>query len=697
MFLPFNSKYRNGFIPVIILVFLCLAPFTLAGQTQKELDSDLGTVINSFRYSRKNDINPARQARVLLEKGANPNGIYDNEEGKTFLMNVLHKYSEDADDPQYQIADILLEYGADLYAKDKSGRNVAYYINSSTSFNYLVAKGFRFDITDNKGLSPCMYHITDREYLAAEIFDWEKKNSPLFPANLKNRKDYLTALLTQFSKRSTSVHENQELSHMDFMFRLLEAGADSSFLVSSNDGMWLIKWVIKWGKVQYIEKLLKFGVKPDAKDADGIPFIMWSTITSDTIEFDGITMLIEKGAPVNGVDEKGNTLLILAADHGKTGLVKYLLRHGANPNIQNKKGETALMNSNHPRTEELVDALLASGANPNLQDKEGKTALMHLEYFHPKFSLRDNVDPTIKDFNGRDALFYCRGADSSRIEYLVSKGCRIDAQDNKGYTPLSKAADRVDSGYEDTILALLDNGANPNIPDGEGRSALHIYLIKLNREANKYAGGKPWGEMKPETVIPAFLTAGAQPALKDNEGNSALSYALYISKEFSAMRVFCDEMLKYADADEIKTAKADSRKKNAKDRKYIMLHSDDFTTAMWFLGASVLIGGLSVGMREGMYKDRDSENFMGSVNSVVTMGGLGLFFGGLVGYCTGADKGWGGLVDLVLFGGLGLIGGIVVGSLPPVQKAFKENTALYYSSPVLLALPATIFTIRIWL
>jgi ankyrin repeat protein len=463
--------------------------------------------------------------------------------------------------------------------------------------------------------------------------------------------------------------------------------------------MRLIEWVIKWGKAQYVEKLLKFGVAPDAKDADGIPFIMWSDISYDNKEeYGGITMLIEKGAPVHGIDKNGNTLLIRAADYGKTGLVKFLLSHGADPNIQNKKGETALMKSRYTRTEELIDALLASGANPNLQDKEGKTALMHLEYFHPNFPLRDGVDPTIKDFYGRDALFFCRGADRSMIEYLVSKGCRIDGQNVEGYTPLSWAAYWVKySEYEDTIIALLDNGADPNIPDNDGRTALHTYLLKLKGELSKYTRGKPWGKMKPETVIPAFLAAGAMPALKDKEGNSALSFVLYISKEYPDMRIFSDQMLKHTDTNEIKTAKTDSKKKIAEDRKDTILYSDYFKPSMQFLGASVLIGGLSVGLREGAYKGRDSENFMGPVNSVITMGGLGLFFGGLIGYSTGRDKGFDGIADLFFFGGLGLIGGVIVGFLPPVQKAFKDNPMLYYSPSALLAFPGTIFLLRIWL
>jgi ankyrin repeat protein len=682
----------------MILFFLCLTPFTLAGQTQEKLDSDLYYLIDSIILYHKDNI---AQVRPLLEQGANPNGFYNKGIGENFLMGTIRHFSDNANEPQFQIAEMLLEYGADLYAGDIYGRTIAYYINSSAAVNYLVSKGIRFDITDNEGLSPFLYLLSKynwNNYNSDFIFlilDWEEKNSPRFSANLKNYNDYLNALLSRFSKRSTSVYEDIESRAMNFMFRLLEAGADSSFLLNSDEGMKLIKWVIEWGKVQYVEKLLKFGVTPDAKDADGIPLIMSSDISYDNREeYGGITMLIEKGAPVNGIDKNGNTLLIRAADYGKTGLVKFLLSHGADPNIQNKKGETALMKSNHPDTEELVNALLASGANPNLQDKEGKTALMHLAFFHPNFPLRDGVNPAIKDFYGRDALFYCRGADKSMIEYLVSKGCRIDEQDKGGYTPLSWAAYW---SREDTVLALLDNGADPNIPDKEGRSALHTYLLKLKGELSKYTGGKSWGKMKPETVIPAFLAAGAMPAFKDNEGNSALSFVLYISKEFPDMRIFSDQMLKQTDTNEIKTAKASSNKKIAEDRKDTILYSDYFKPSMQFLGTSVLIGGLSIGMREGAYKGRDSENFMGPVNSVITMGTFGLFFGGLIGYSTGRDKGFGGLADLFLWGGLGLISGVIVGFLPPVQKAFKDNPMLYYSPSALLALPGTIFLLRIWL
>jgi len=612
-------------------------------------------------------------------------------------MRTINFYSTDDNNPQFQIAETLLEYGADLYAKDKFGRNVAYYINSSVAFNYLVSKGVRFDITDNEGMSPCMCFIDKNSFanLILLILDWDEKYSPSFSANLKNRKDYFNALLSQFSKRSRSGQEDYEYPAMTLMFRLFEAGADSSFLMNSDSGMDLIKWIIGWGKVQYIEKLLEFGVTPDAKDSGGTPFIMWSNIRAN--ESGGITMLIEKGAPVNGVDEEGNTLLIRAAGSGNNALVKFLLRHGANPNIQNKLGETALMKADSRYAAETVDALMAAGANPNLQDAKGRTALMRLVNFQPKFYLREGVDPTVKDLRGRDALFYYSAKqplDGSMVDYFISRGCRIDDRDIDGYTPLTLAAE---IGNEESILTLLDKGADPNIP-GDGKYALHFYLLRLSLEVFKSLADSHWGE-KIETVIPAFLAAGARPALKDNNGDSALAYAIYLSVKYPDMKIYRDQILKYASADEIKAANAAVKKKLAKEKKDNIINSEYFKPAIWAFGIFLLIGGLSIGTREAVCKGRASENLMGSINGILTMIVVGMFLGGFIGLIMAKNRnmGIGGLAYIYIGVTLGIIGGIIAGCLPPVRKAFKKNPVLYYTPAVLSAVTAVFLIVKIWL
>ena len=60
---------------------------------------------------------------------------------------------------------------------------------------------------------------------------------------------------------------------------------------------------------------------------------------NNNVEF--IKLLLDHGADINLVDEKGNTALHIAAKNGKTESFKFLLENGANGNLKNEDGNTA--------------------------------------------------------------------------------------------------------------------------------------------------------------------------------------------------------------------------------------------------------------------------------------------------------------------------------------------------------------------
>lgn len=66
--------------------------------------------------------------------------------------------------------------------------------------------------------------------------------------------------------------------------------------------------------------------------------------------------------------------------------------------------------------------------------------------------------------------------DSTRIEYLLKRGAKVDAQDTDGQTPLMVAAK---SGDLSIINGLLEYQANPNIKDHDGWTAA-MHAVKLN-------------------------------------------------------------------------------------------------------------------------------------------------------------------------------------------------------------------------
>ncbi len=73
---------------------------------------------------------------------------------------------------------------------------------------------------------------------------------------------------------------------------------------------------------------------------------------------------VAAGLPANLTNDKGDTLLILAAYHDHPDTVAALLAHGADHSRVNDRGQTALAAAVFRRSRESVGALLAAGADP---------------------------------------------------------------------------------------------------------------------------------------------------------------------------------------------------------------------------------------------------------------------------------------------------------------------------------------------
>jgi ankyrin repeat protein len=73
---------------------------------------------------------------------------------------------------------------------------------------------------------------------------------------------------------------------------------------------------------------------------------------------------VDAGLPVNLTNDKGDTLLILAAYHSHRDTVAALVDRGADVTRTNDRGQTALAAAVFRRNEEIVRRLLAAGADP---------------------------------------------------------------------------------------------------------------------------------------------------------------------------------------------------------------------------------------------------------------------------------------------------------------------------------------------
>ncbi|MFJ9034759.1 ankyrin repeat domain-containing protein [Streptomyces sp. NPDC102274] len=81
-------------------------------------------------------------------------------------------------------------------------------------------------------------------------------------------------------------------------------------------------------------------------------------------DHDMLARCLEAGAPVNLTNDKGDTLLMLAAYHCHEQAVATLLEHGADTDRANDRGQTPLAAVVFHNDLAIVDRLLAAHADP---------------------------------------------------------------------------------------------------------------------------------------------------------------------------------------------------------------------------------------------------------------------------------------------------------------------------------------------
>ncbi|MDX6311138.1 MAG: uncharacterized protein QOF84_3950 [Streptomyces sp.] len=79
---------------------------------------------------------------------------------------------------------------------------------------------------------------------------------------------------------------------------------------------------------------------------------------------DTLAAYVDAGVPVNLTNDKGDSLLMLAAYHGHADAVTALLHRGADPNRANDRGQTPLAGAVFKGEDAVIQALVDGGADP---------------------------------------------------------------------------------------------------------------------------------------------------------------------------------------------------------------------------------------------------------------------------------------------------------------------------------------------
>ncbi|WP_306367526.1 ankyrin repeat domain-containing protein [Nocardiopsis sp. CC223A] len=101
---------------------------------------------------------------------------------------------------------------------------------------------------------------------------------------------------------------------------------------------------------------------PDPEVVDLATRLFGCARTGDTAT---LTAHIDAGVPVNLTNDKGDTLLMLAAYHGHHTTVAALLERGADPDRLNDRGQSPLAGAVFKGEEAIIALLVAHGADPD--------------------------------------------------------------------------------------------------------------------------------------------------------------------------------------------------------------------------------------------------------------------------------------------------------------------------------------------
>jgi ankyrin repeat protein len=223
------------------------------------------------------------------------------------------------------------------------------------------------------------------------------------------------------------------------------------------------------GDVPKALAIIKAGADINYKGFSGDTVLMGAALHGHT---ELLKALLERGALVNEKNSGGNTALIMAAAAGKMESVTLLLEYGADRDAKNNYGNGALFCAAFAGRVGALKALIEKGVNIHQRDKEDDfTVLMHYASRGSEEGvqvlLAAGADPNLVDDDGQTALMFAAwGGHIETAKVLVAGGALVDVADKNGSTASDIARSRGREDFVSYISALRLERAQDKISRG---------------------------------------------------------------------------------------------------------------------------------------------------------------------------------------------------------------------------------------
>ena len=289
---------------------------------------------------------------------------------------------------------------------------------------------------------------------------------------------------------------------------------------------------VKAGDRARVRTLIKQPAELTRTEGDGTTALHWA-VRADDLET--VKLLLSAGADVKAATREGITPLSLAAINGSLVMTETLLRAGANPNVALPEGESILMTAARTGRPDVVKALITAGADVNARENWfGETALMwaaaenHPEAVHVLVEAGADVNARSKLLDvprrrtGQSVLplgswtplmHAARQGSLDGLRALIDEGADLNLVDPDGATALVIAI--INANFDEAAL-LAEKGANPNIGDKEAKMAALYAAVDMHRLAIGHGrpNTKPSGQLDAVDLVKVLLAHGADPNQK---------------------------------------------------------------------------------------------------------------------------------------------------------------------------------------
>lgn len=342
-----------------------------------------------------------------------------------------------------RIAEILIEHGANIDARDKNNRTLLHFAAACSS---------------NDVLGLILSRCSSRTRVLTDNADTDGVR-PLHAALQFGNVEGAEELLAAGAQIEAITASGQTALHYAAQFApgaanlLLERGA--SIQAVSKNGRDALQWACVGADHDCIRLLLDHGAQPNTKSKDvESPLHLLAKATIELLDM--AISLIEMGAVLDDVDEEGSTPLHNAIKTKNFAIAAHLISQGASIQIRTKDGKTPLQLA--AAQEDVPDRLWTLLGDVNKQNEHGESYL-HLA---------------------------AKSQSAREVNNLITYGADINIRNQAGETPLHVAVEYY-SGHRrsshrrarsDPVSLLLENGADVNAVTKTGLNATHIALKK---------------------------------------------------------------------------------------------------------------------------------------------------------------------------------------------------------------------------